>query len=144
MVKIMLIILMSLVSFIGLAQNQNSQDEFFKVTIEINNITSDKGTVYYSIYDSEENFENRIPLISQRAIIKEGKSTISFDELKEGTYAILCYHDKNDNKKMDFSLNGMPLEDYGMTNNVMFFGPPIFSDAKFEVSDTNLIFEIKF
>ncbi len=144
MVKIMLIILMSLVSFIGLAQNQNSQDEFFKVTVEINNITSDQGNVYYSIYDSKENFKNRIPLKSEKAIIKGGKSTISFNDLKAGTYSILCYHDKNDNKKMDFSLNGMPLEDYGMTNNVMIFGPPTFGDGKFEVSDTNLTFEIKF
>ena len=44
---------------------------------------------------------------------------------------------------MDFNTNGMPIEDYGSSNNVMNFGPPRFSDAKFVVSDKDLTFEIK-
>ena len=35
---------------------------------------------------------------------------------------------------MDFDTNGMPLEMYGISNNVMSYGPPQWSDAKFEVS----------
>jgi hypothetical protein len=49
----------------------------------------------------------------------------------------------DDNGKLDFSLNGMPLEDYGSSNNVMTFGPPNFEDSKFEVMDKDLTFEIK-
>ena len=45
---------------------------------------------------------------------------------------------------MDFENNGMPLEDYGATNNVMNYGPPRFEDAKFELKDKDLTFEIKF
>jgi uncharacterized protein (DUF2141 family) len=37
----------------------------------------------------------------------------------------------------------MPLEDYGATNNVMNYGPPQFNDAKFELKDKDLTFEIK-
>jgi uncharacterized protein (DUF2141 family) len=44
---------------------------------------------------------------------------------------------------MDFELNGMPLEDYGMTNNVMTYGPPQYSDGKFELRNKDLTFEIK-
>ena len=45
---------------------------------------------------------------------------------------------------MDFADNGMPTENYGVSNNKMNFGPPQFYDAKFEVIDKNLELEIKF
>ena len=45
---------------------------------------------------------------------------------------------------MDFQPNGMPLENYGMSNNPMNFGPPEFDQAKFEVSDKDVTLEIRF
>ena len=45
---------------------------------------------------------------------------------------------------MDFRENGMPIEDYGASNNVMNFGPPNFSDAKFTVTDKDLELNIRF
>jgi uncharacterized protein (DUF2141 family) len=44
---------------------------------------------------------------------------------------------------MDFHLNGMPKEMYGTSNNVMNFGPPQWSDAKFEVANTPISLEIR-
>ena len=61
-----------------------------------------------------------------------------------GTYAILCFHDRNNNGKMDFKDNGMPMEDYGVSNNVMSFAPPSYQDAKFDLGDKDLSLEIKF
>ncbi|MDA9087377.1 DUF2141 domain-containing protein, partial [Polaribacter sp.] len=74
---------------------------------------------------------------------ENGKTTITFKEVAGGEYAIVCYHDKNSNDKMDFQPNGMPLEAYGASNNVMNFGPPKFDDAKFTVVDKNVSLEIK-
>ena len=56
----------------------------------------------------------------------------------------MALHDENDNKRMDFELNGMPKESYGMSGNEMSFGPPNFVDAKFELSDKDLEFNIRF
>ena len=67
-----------------------------------------------------------------------------FEGVEPGEYAIICFHDKNDNDKMDFQENGMPMEDYGASNNVMSFGPPKYDDAKFTVSDKEVTLEIKF
>ena len=44
---------------------------------------------------------------------------------------------------MDFDTNGMPLEMYGVSNNVMSMGPPLWSDAKFEVADTPIELDIR-
>ena len=45
---------------------------------------------------------------------------------------------------MDFAANGMPLEDYGFSNNDMTLGPPNFEKAKFVVADKNVSLDIKF
>ena len=72
------------------------------------------------------------------------KVPLFFEGLEPGEYAIICLHDINENNKMDFAPSGMPLEDYGASNNVMNFGPPTFSDSKFTVADKDLTLEIKF
>ena len=68
---------------------------------------------------------------------------ISFKEVPVGTYAIVCFHDVNDNLKFDMMDNGMPMEAYGISNNSFSYGPPSFDEAKFEVNNTNLTFDIK-
>ena len=83
-------------------------------------------------------------MIASNIEIKEGISEVKFVNILPGEYAVVCYHDKNNNGKMDFTTNGMPLEDYGASNNVMNFGPPTFENAKFNVSDKNVYLEIKF
>ncbi|WP_343330147.1 DUF2141 domain-containing protein [Polaribacter staleyi] len=106
------------------------------------NITSDTGKVAFALYD-KTNFRMK-PLQSNNVMINNGKSTVTFKNVEPGEYAIICFHDKNENHKMDFKTNGMPLEDYGASNNVMSFGPPKFDDAKFSVTDKNVSLEIKF
>ena len=112
------------------------------VTATVVNVTSDSGKVSFAIYD-KANFM-RQPIDSKNSKIVDGKSTVTFENLAPGEYAIICFHDKNNNDKMDFEANGMPIEDYGATNNIMNFGPPKYDDVKFIVSDKDLSFEIKF
>ncbi|QVY66747.1 DUF2141 domain-containing protein [Polaribacter sp. Q13] len=112
------------------------------ITATVVNVTSDAGKVGFALYN-KTNFRMK-PLQSVTSKITEGKSTITFTNVEAGEYAIICYHDKNDNDKMDFMPNGMPLENYGASNNNMSFGPPKFEDAKFRVIDKNVSLEIKF
>ena len=84
------------------------------------------------------------PLQGAESKIVNGKSVVVFEDIEAGEYAIICYHDKNNNGKMDFEANGMPIEDYGASNNVMNFGPPKFEDAQFTIIDKNVSLEIKF
>ena len=76
--------------------------------------------------------------------IKGKKSTVVFTDVAPGNYAIICFHDANSNKKMDFQDNGMPLEDYGISNNPVSYGPPQYDTAKFVVADKDVTLEIKF
>jgi|TARA_B110000971_G_scaffold198521_1_gene215212 uncharacterized protein (DUF2141 family) len=134
LVSILVVVIISITNIIT-AQNKT-------ITATILNISSDKGIVKFALYN-KTNFRLK-PLQSEIGNIENGKTTITFKEVAGGEYAIVCYHDKNSNDKMDFQPNGMPLEAYGASNNVMNFGPPRFDDAKFTVVDKNVSLEIKF
>ena len=112
------------------------------VTATVINATSDAGKVGFALYD-KTNFRMK-PIQGAASKIVNGKSVVVFKNVEAGEYAVICYHDKNNNDKMDFETNGMPLEDYGASNNVMNFGPPKFEDAKFTIIDKNVSLEIKF
>ena len=112
------------------------------ITATVVNATSDLGKVGFALYNKTTFMMN--PLQTINAKIVDGKSTVTFKGLEEGAYAIVCYHDKNDNDKMDFSANRMPLEDYGASNNYMDFAPPSYENAKFTLANKDIRLDIKF
>ncbi len=136
--KILVTILIGIMLFVSSMLTAQKQ----RITVHMENISTDKGTVKFALYD-ETNFLLQ-PLQSVTAKIFAGKTSIVFKEVIPGSYAIVCYHDKNDNNQMDFQSNGMPLEDYGSSNNVMSYGPPNFEAAKFRVTDKNIVLNIRF
>ncbi|TYP99349.1 uncharacterized protein (DUF2141 family) [Tenacibaculum adriaticum] len=113
------------------------------ITVTVVNATSNQGKINFALY-TKEGFRKK-PMLSKSAIIENGKSKVVFENVEEGEYAIVCYHDKNNNGRMDFEANGMPLEDYGASNNKLNpFGPPTYESAKFEILDKDVSLEIRF
>lgn len=113
-----------------------------KIIASVVNVSSDNGKVSFALYKKETFMKT--PIQAKNGKIVDGVSTVTFEDLEPGDYAIICFHDKNDNDKMDFQESGMPMEDYGASNNVLTMGPPQYEDAKFTVSDKDLKIEIKF
>ena len=70
--------------------------------------------------------------------------TVTYTNVLPGEYAVMGVHDENENKQMDFELNGMPKESYGMSNNPVLYGPPTFADAKFKVENEDQNITIRF
>lgn len=112
------------------------------VKVTVTNVSGNEGVIRFGLHTKETFL--KIPLMSKKGEIKDGKATVIFENIPAGEYAITCYHDKNSNGKIDFSENGMPLEDYGATNNVMAMGPPVYEDAKFTVQNKSLDLTIRF
>jgi uncharacterized protein (DUF2141 family) len=113
------------------------------ITVTIDNVTSDKGKVIMSLHTSETFMKGK-GIMDAETEIKDGKVTITFENVLPGEYAVLAMHDANDNKRMDFQENGMPTESFGMSNNPMAFGPPQYDEAKFKVNGENLELNIRF
>jgi uncharacterized protein (DUF2141 family) len=120
-----------------------AQDKGITITVTVDNLTSDKGKASFSLHTSET-FMKGGGIMNASSEIKDGKAVITFINVKPGEYAILGMHDANENGRMDFRENGMPLESYGTSNNVMAFGPPQYEDAKFIVEDKDLELNLRF
>jgi uncharacterized protein (DUF2141 family) len=113
------------------------------ITVTIDNVNNDNGKVSMALHTSET-FMKGEGVLNAETEIKDGKVTITFENVLPGDYAIMALHDENKNNRMDFEANGMPKESYGMSNNVMSFGPPQYDDAKFKVEDKNIEMTIRF
>ncbi len=120
-----------------------SQDTGITITVLIDNVKNDTGKVSFALH-TEDTFMKGNGIMNTETEIKDGKVTITFENVEPGEYAIMALHDENENKRMDFQDNGMPIESYGISNNVMAFGPPQYGDAKFNVEDENLEISIRF
>lgn len=60
--------------------------------------------------------------------------TLRFKHIVPGRYAVMLFHDENENGLFDKSPNGMPLEGYGFSRNARGkYGPPSFDDAAIEL-----------
>ncbi|MEM7486835.1 MAG: DUF2141 domain-containing protein [Bacteroidota bacterium] len=128
-----------LVSFITFAQETTGVD----ITVTIDNVANDQGKVLIALH-TKETFLKGKGIKNQKDSIKDGKVSFVFENVPEGTYAILALHDANENNQMDFDSGGVPTESYGMPGNEMFLGWPDFEDAQFEVKGEDLEFEIRF
>jgi uncharacterized protein (DUF2141 family) len=125
---------------IGIILSSSSQEkESFTLTIEISGLKSNKGTVITGIYNSQIGFLKK-QYKSDVAKIKNKKATIVFKNLTVGEYAVSFIHDENKNNKMDTNFFGIPIEDYGCSNNAKgFMGPPKYQDEKFLLTRSKTI-----
>lgn len=113
------------------AQDNNLVD----LTVHIENLGNNDGKLIVGLYNEEKNFLNKT---YKGAVvdIDDNKSTVVFNNVPKGVYAVSFIHDENDNGKMDKNFMGVPKENYGCSNNARgFLGPPRWNDAKFELND---------
>ncbi|WP_290701735.1 DUF2141 domain-containing protein [Lacinutrix sp.] len=130
------ILISSLFSFAQENTNRN-------ITVTVDNVKNNTGKVLLTLHnkttflvaDGVQNIETKI---------EDGKVKATFKNVTPGTYAILVLHDENENKAMDFDTNRMPIENYGMSNNPLGYGPPQYSEAKFELKNEDLEMNIRF
>ncbi len=127
---------------IGIFNPKPTELETVSINVTVPNVTSDQGKMIFGLHN-ETTFLVQAPLKSEESNIKGKQAKVTFKNVPAGEYAIICYHDKNNNGRIDFEPNGMPSEDYGASNNVMNFGPPSYEDAKFEVTDKDVSLEIR-
>ncbi|SKB81827.1 Uncharacterized conserved protein, DUF2141 family [Salegentibacter holothuriorum] len=127
-----------------LCQIAFAQTETGNITVSVENLSSEEGKVYFALFN-EDNFLKKAPIQGEVSEIKEGVAQITFSEVPSGIYAITAYHDKNGNQQMDFESNGIPKEDYGVSNNqINLYGPPLWEDAKFKFDGAEKQLKLQF
>jgi uncharacterized protein (DUF2141 family) len=103
--------------------------------VTLNGVQHDNGKVAVAVYSSPKTFrKDNQAFAAQKADAEQGAVTLVFKDVPPGRYAVLAYHDENDNGEMDRRFGMIPTEGYGLSNNPKVMGPPSFEDSAFEVS----------
>ncbi len=115
------------------------------IELKVENITELNGTLLWSIYDNESDYNNDAqPLLAGRSRVTAASIRLTLHDLPDGEYAVKLFHDANDNGEMDSNLLGLPQEGYGFSNNAGSFGPASYADAKVIVdSNTKILITLR-
>lgn len=104
------------------------------LSVRLLDLRNDDGRIGCALYASEKGFpkDRRAAAQEKWCSIASRRSVCTFDPIPAGTYAVACFHDENNNGKLDTALFGIPIEGVVASNHAKgVMGPPSFKDAKF-------------
>lgn len=117
--------------------------------INVSGVKERKGKLQVGLFNSAEGFpDDAKPYRAEVLNITESNTLqVVFEDLPAGDYAVAVYHDKNSNGKLDKNLLGIPVEDYGFSNDSRGtrLSAPSFEDTKLRVvnADQQLTIEVR-
>lgn len=106
-----------------------------QLTLEIEELRNQQGTVYVALFNSSEGFPNDggKAVKADSYPITAVPLSITIDDIPFGSYAITVFHDENNDGKLNKGIFGVPKEGFGFSDNPMVLtGPPSFEKASFE------------
>jgi uncharacterized protein (DUF2141 family) len=111
--------------------------ETSSLTVDVSELRNSKGTVQFALYIREDAFpdENYKKCFRKlTGVIVNGTSTVTFENLPEGKYAVNILHDENNDGKIKKGII-LPKEGIGFSNfqSIGFSNRPTFSKASFSV-----------
>lgn len=116
------------------------------LTVKIEGLRSQRGQICLSLFNGSGGFPTR----GDRAVqaecvrIQNGAPTVTFRNLKTGSYAIAVIHDTNSDGTLNRNGLGIPTEGFGFSRNPRILtGPPKYSDAAVIVAGSNTNVEIR-
>ena len=107
------------------------------IHVHIHGLRNSQGTVKAVLYgpDPTTFLVKGKKADKEREPAEAGSMTLCVAAREQGKYAVVVYHDENDNHKFDRNWIGLPIEGFGVSNNpALFFAPPSFDEAAFEVN----------
>ena len=118
--------------------------EAAEVSVSVQGFASEAGVADIVIFDSAESFlqdGQDLTDVCDTDIVAILDKRSSFNcDLPPGSYAILVYHDENQNGRLDVTPKRVPLEPVGFSNDapIAYDGPPVYDEAKFSVGTDKL------
>jgi uncharacterized protein (DUF2141 family) len=126
---------MCLAVFLGTAGHARAG----RLVITIDGLRSASGHVFVAIFTRPDGFPDGD--YSYRHVKVRAAAhplTVVFDDLPPGRYAAGCYHDENNNRRLDTNFFGYPLEGYALSNDIRaVFSRPRFEAAAFWVNGSD-------
>jgi uncharacterized protein (DUF2141 family) len=107
------------------------------VRVEIASLRNAQGDVGCLIFNSPDGYpETHAKAYKEMHTAIEGDHAVcEFKDVTPGTYAVIVFHDENQNGKLDKNFLGVPQEGYAASNNVRhLMSAPEFKESSFVVS----------
>ncbi|MEO7082565.1 MAG: DUF2141 domain-containing protein [Flavobacteriales bacterium] len=121
-------------------------DASYSLTVEVKGLRNSIGEVQFTLYNKDgsipdEHFKKYYKLF--KAEIIHGSSTVRFENIPQGTYAVNILHDENKNGEIDKGFI-LPKEGIGFSNieSIGLRNKPSFSKASFDLKGDQTI-EVK-
>lgn len=113
------------------------KQETFSLTVEVKDLRNSKGTVLFALYNRrdafpDEHYKKYFKKLTGKIV--NGTSSVKFENLPAGTYAVNVLHDENNDGKIKKGLI-MPIEGIGFSNydSIGLSNRPLFEKASFNV-----------
>lgn len=107
------------------------------LSVEVSGIKEKKGKIYVALFRKKDDF----PTVHGKfkgTLVPANNTTVEahFSNIPPDTYAIACFHDENENGKLDKNALGIPTEIYGFSNDARAtFSAPSFESASFGLKE---------
>jgi uncharacterized protein (DUF2141 family) len=125
------------------AFNKQSENPGFSLTVEVHELRNDDGIVVFGLYNREdafpdEHYKKYFKIASGE--ITNGSSSVIFENLPAGKYAVNILHDENNDGKIKKGFI-LPVEGIGFSNYQSFglTNRPKFSKASFDLDSNKKI-----
>lgn len=109
-----------------------AQSQTVSLTVTVNNVKSDKGTVNVCVFNQANGFPEKTNLAIKCVSVNATKGTlqVKIDGIALGKYALAAHHDENKDGKFNTNFLGIPTEKAGASNGAKGkMGPPKFENA---------------
>ncbi len=130
-------ILLSFLTILMLSSFSNQKQETCSLTIDVSELRNSEGTVQFALYNREdafpdEHYKKYFKKLTGKIV--NGASTVTFENLPEGKYAVNILHDENNDGKIKKGII-FPKEGIGFSNfqSIGFSNRPTFSKASFSM-----------
>ena len=113
----------------------------FYLHVSVSAVSSAKGWIEFALYRNPDTFAKvGTTYRLARTDAQKGMVNYTFKDLEPGKYAVVVYHDVNQNKLCDKNFFGVPTEGYAFSNNVRpNLSVPSFEDCSFKFSQDRTI-----
>jgi uncharacterized protein (DUF2141 family) len=108
----------------------------YRLTVEVENVRNAQGVVGVLVFNTAQGWPEKFSaaLRAKATAAHTGVVEITIPDLPAGDYAVVALHDENTNKQLDRNWLGVPVEQWGMSNNSPYrFAAPSFEAARFRL-----------
>ncbi|GAB6054397.1 hypothetical protein JCM17960_32170 [Magnetospira thiophila] len=102
----------------------------------INGLRDHGGTVRAFLWKSSEDFRHFDKAVqSTRFKSRPGRAVLAYAGLEPGQYALMVFHDEDNDGQLNRFLGMIPTEGWALSNNPKISGPSAFEDAVVNIDD---------